>query len=548
MEEYRKRYEQWLEVATDDGVVESLRQMADNEEEIKEAFYKDLEFGTGGLRGIMSAGTSRLNIYTIKRTTEGLAKYMLAHNKSVCAVAYDSRLNSKQFAETTAATLASYGITVYLTAECMPTPFLSYLVRYYNCGAGVNITASHNPSSYNGYKVYDENGCQLTDGAANEMTEIIKQTKLFSGKIEKLQTYLGDKIFYVDKAAEDSYKQCVLNESLGNADGLKIVYTPLNGVGHRIVPEVLRQIGATDISIVPEQSYPDGHFATCPYPNPEKGEALCLATDLAQKEQADIVIATDPDCDRLGVAVKHDGEYVQMGGNEVGVILCDYVLSQLKESNALPQNPILVKTIVTTTMVDALANKYGAEVRDVLTGFKYIGDIINRLEAQGETERFIFGFEESCGYLKGAYARDKDGVVASMLIAERAASLKKQGKTIIDRLNELYDELGKYYQQTTSYRFDGISGERRKNELLAALRVNPIVKLGSSPVVNSCDFLTQTQFDLPKSNVLRYNSKDGSQLIIRPSGTEPLIKCYIIVRNDCSLIGAIKEQIDEIFG
>ncbi|MCM1360208.1 MAG: phospho-sugar mutase, partial [Corallococcus sp.] len=286
---------------------------------------------------------------------------------------------------------------------------------------------------------------------------------------------------------------------------------------------------------------------TCPYPNPENNDALRLAVGLAKKSSADIVIATDPDCDRLGIAVRSNGEYVRIGGNEVGVILCDYVFSNMRAKGTLPIRPVVVKTIVTTTMVDALAAKYGAETRDVLTGFKYIGDVINRLESVGEGDRFVFGFEESCGYLKGSYARDKDGVVASMLIAECAAELKKKNKTLLDRLNELYDELGGYFQRTVSYRFDGVTGERRKNELLAGLRGKQIDKLGDSPVVSICDFLNQTELDLPKSNVLRYGSADGSRLIIRPSGTEPLVKCYAIVRGDASKLDKILSQTDKLF-
>lgn len=545
MEEYLKKYEEWKKSAADLSVVKSLQEMS--ADEIKEAFYKDLSFGTGGLRGIMTAGTSRLNVYTIKKTTEGLAKYLLTHGKSSCAVCYDSRLNSETFARLVAATLASFNITVYITKECMPTPFLSFAVRYYKCGAGVNVTASHNPSDYNGYKVYDENGCQLTDNVALELTEYIERAQLF-GVMPKFEDYIDRQIRYIDDACERSYKTAVMGESLGNAYGLKVTYTPLNGAGYRIVPEVLKAVGVDSVTVVSEQSYPDGHFTTCPYPNPEKAEALVLATVLAEKERSDVVIATDPDCDRLGVAVLHDGRMVQLSGNEVGVLLCDYILSQREANKTLPQNPVIVKTIVTTTMIDALASKYGAEVRNVLTGFKYIGDVINKLEKAGKQKDYVFGFEESCGYLKGIYARDKDGVVASMLFAECAALCKRQGKTVIDRLNELSDELGYYYGKTVSYRFEGVEGERRKNYLLAGLRNNPITHLGDSAVVDSCDFLIQTKYDLPRSNVLRYNSANGSQLIIRPSGTEPLIKCYAIVKNNKKLLDEIFAQTDVLFG
>lgn len=548
MDKYLDLYKQWRKVATDKKVCESLLAMEGNAEEIKNAFYKDLEFGTGGMRSTMAAGTNRINVYTIQRATMGLAKFMLAHGKSSCAVTYDSRLNSKDFAEVTASTLASLGIKVYLTKGCMPTPFLSYIVRYYKCGGGVNVTASHNPSEYNGYKVYDEHGCQLTDKSANEVTEFINNVEMFSAPITKVSDYLGGLIEYVDDAAEESYKRQVLAESLNNAANIKVTYTPLNGVGYQIVPDVLGRIGVKDIAIVPEQSYPDGNFPTCPSPNPEKHEALTLAIALAKRENADIVIATDPDSDRLGTAVLHNGEYVLLSGNEVGVLLCDYILSCRKQKGDLPQNPIVVKTIVTTAMIDVIAQKYGATVCDVLTGFKYIGDIINKLEAKGEQNRYLFGFEESCGYLKGSYVRDKDGVVASMLFAECAAFNKSKGLTLVDKLNQLYNEFGKFYQRTISYRFDGgASGEERKNKRLEQLRKNPPVSIGGHVVCDVCDFLTQTKYDLPKANVLRYTFENGSQLIVRPSGTEPLIKCYSIIRSDMSLLNATKEYTDKLF-
>jgi len=546
MEEYLKKYEQWCKSVTDKAVAESLKNMEGDEEAVKDAFYKDLEFGTGGLRGVMSAGTNRMNVYTVKRTSEGLARFLLARGKSDCVVTYDSRLNSKLFAETTAATLASFGIKVYITKECSPTPFLSYLVRYYRCGGGVNITASHNPCEYNGYKVYDESGCQLTDKAAQELTNIIEQTEWFACDAA-FSDYMSNGITYVEEEALESYVNCVLRESLNNADGLDVTYTPLNGVGHKIVPYVLSQIGVKNISVVPEQSYPDGRFLTCPYPNPEKEEALSLAVKLAEEQHSDVVIATDPDSDRQGVAVRHGNRYVQLSGNEVGVLLCDYVLSQRLSRCDLPQKPVIVKTIVTTNMIDALAEKYGAETHDVLTGFKYIGDVINKLEAKFEADRFVFGFEESCGYLKGTYARDKDGVVASMLFAECAAYYKKQGKTAVDRLEELYCELGKYFQKTVSYRFEGASGEERKTHLLSELRDNPPSHLGDSKVTDVCDFLNQTEYDLPKANVLRYRTESGGQLIIRPSGTEPLIKCYVTVRNDEETLDKIISQTDKMF-
>ncbi len=549
MKDYTKEYKVWQEKVTDSAVLKSLAEM--DEEEICNAFSKNLEFGTGGLRGIMSAGTDRMNVYTVYRATEGLAKYMQSHSFNTCAVTYDSRLNSEAFGKIVAATLASNNITVYLTKECMPTPFLSFMVRHLRCDMGVNITASHNPSEYNGYKAYDSNGCQLTDSAAMEVTSYINAVELFKSPLPNFDFYLNDKIIYCDELVEQEYIANVLNESLGSADGLCAVYTPLNGVGHRIVPEVLKKAGLTELHIVPEQSMPDGHFATCPYPNPEKAEALTLAVQLAQKNNADIVLATDPDSDRLGVVVNTGKGFVQLNGNEVGVLLLDYVLSKLKETGKLPDNPVVVKTIVTSKMADVVAHKYGATVTNVLTGFKYIGDVINKLQKKGQEKRYVFGFEESCGYLKGTYVRDKDGIVAAMLVAECAAMCKKQGKTLYEHIQELYAQFGNYCLKTISYRFEGMKGFEIKNKLLTELRTHPFLTLGDSSVINTVDYLTQTKLDLPKSNVMQFNSEDGSQLIIRPSGTEPLIKCYITTTGDKAetkrRYNAIKAQTDKRF-
>lgn len=548
MEEYLQKYQQWLDNVTDESVKQSLLSMTDDDK--RNAFYKDLEFGTGGLRGVMTAGTDRMNVYTVYRASEGLARYMDSHNYTSCAVTYDSRNNSQLFSKVASATLARHGITVYITKECMPTPFLSYLVRYYHCDIGINVTASHNPSEYNGYKVYDGNGCQLTDNSALEVTSFIKQVELFSCQLPSFSDYEGTLIKYTEASAEEQYKATVIAQSLNDADGVSIAYTPLNGAGHRIVPEVLRKVGAM-LTVVDEQSTPDGNFPTCPYPNPEKHEAMALAVKLGQSINADIVIGNDPDCDRLGVAVNDHGNFTILTGNEVGVILCDYILSNLKLNNKLPDSPVIVKTIVTTLMATSIANKYGVQVVDVLTGFKYIGDVIGKLEKDGKESSYIFGFEESCGYLKGSYVRDKDGVVASMLISECASYYKKQGLTLVDRLNELYREHGNFYQQLANYRFEGAEGAVVKQKLLNNLRLHPITMLGNSKVIKTTDFLTQTEVDLPKADVLRYNSEDGSQLVIRPSGTEPLIKCYITVQGDkdgnIKRFNAIKQQIDKLF-
>ncbi len=548
MNDYMQSYDLWLKKATDRDVQKSLRAM-DNAE-IKNAFSKDLSFGTGGLRGVMSAGTDRMNVYTVYRATEGLAQYMLRYGKKSCAVTYDSRLNSKLFSQITAATLASHGIKVYVTKECMPTPFLSFIVRLLGCDTGVNVTASHNPSAYNGYKVYDGSGCQLTDEAAEELTGYIGKVDMFACPLPKFTDYEGKNITYVDGGAERKYIDNVAAQSLGSADGLTAVYTPLNGAGYRIVPETLRRIGLKDLTVVKEQSFPDGNFVTCPYPNPEKTEALEYAKVLAEKTQSDIVIANDPDSDRLGVMARDGNKYVQLSGNEVGVLMCDYILSNLASSGKMPQNPIVVKTIVTSKMVDDVCAAYGAEVKNVLTGFKYIGDVINKLDRANQADRFVFGFEESCGYLKGTYVRDKDGVVAAALIAECAAFNKRNGKTLCDRLRELYAQYGDYLLVTVSYRFEGADGAQVKQQLLTSLRNKPFTDIAGSKVTHYCDYLT-CDTGLPKSNVMQFNCEDGSQLIIRPSGTEPLIKCYMTAngspQSNERRIEAIKSVLENMF-
>ena len=552
MKEYMEKYNLWLKNVTDKTLLAELKAMTDSD--IEESFSGELAFGTAGLRGVMSAGTARMNIYTVYRATEGLARYMDAHNMTSSAITYDSRNNSRLFSEITAATLASHGIKVYITPECMPTPYLSYMVRSLHCDTGVNVTASHNPSEYNGYKVYDCQGCQLLDDDANEVTRYIDSVKLFEKPLPKFKDYENKLIQYSGVDTENAYVQRVLQERLTNEpiDELKVVYSPLNGAGYRIVPEVLRRAGLIKMDVVKEQSTPNGNFPTCPYPNPELPTTLTLAKELATAKGADIVIANDPDCDRLGVAVRDGKEFRQLSGNEVGVLLTDYILDRLSHTASISDHAVIVKTIVTTIMVDAIARDYDVEVRDVLTGFKYIGNVIAQLEKAERENAYLFGFEESCGYLKGTYVRDKDGVIAALLIAECAAYHKKKDVSLLDRLHQLYDTYGHFFQNTVSYRFAGLEGERIKNQLLANLRKAPIKQLGTSLVTDTCDFLTQTTMDLPKADVLRYRSADGSQLIVRPSGTEPLIKCYITVTGNAQDLqpryDAIKAQMDALFG
>ena len=551
MKDYLTKYNQWLTNITDERLLVELKSMT--EDDIKEAFSGELSFGTAGLRGVMTAGSARMNIYTVYRATEGLARYMDAHKMTSCAITYDSRNNSRLFSEIAAATLARHGIKVYITRECMPTPYMSYMVRELHCDTGVNVTASHNPAEYNGYKVYDSQGCQLLDDEANEVTSYIEGVKLFEHPLPSFDDYENKLVEYTNADLENKYIERVLQERLSAEpiDSLNVVYSPLNGAGYRIVPETLRKAGLTNMQIVEQQATPNGDFPTCPYPNPELPKTLTLAKELATSNSADIVIANDPDCDRLGVAVRNGAEFQQLSGNEVGILLTDYILTGLCQQGKLPNKPVLVKTIVTTIMVDAIGKDYRAEVRDVLTGFKYIGNVIAGLEQLGQTDRYLFGFEESCGYLKGSYVRDKDGVIASLLIAECAAYHKKSGLTLLDRLHQLYEKYGYFFQKTESYRFEGLEGERVKNQLLASLRTSPISKLGNSDVTETCDFLTQAEMDLPKADVLRYRSADGSQLIVRPSGTEPLIKCYITVKGDEKDLQAryssIKAQTDKLF-
>ena len=520
MNEIEQRYNEWKAKA--EGLAAELAAMS--ADDVQEAFYKDLEFGTAGLRGILGAGTNRLNNYTIGKVTQGLADYLLAHvKKPAVAISYDSRKFSEEFARHAAAVLAHNGIKTYITGELKPTPYLSFMVRHFGCDAGIMITASHNPAKFNGYKVYGSDGCQVTDKAAGEIFDYIQRVKTFDVKavdyaaaVEKGDVSVAD--------ATREYLDCVYERSVSDKRKLSIVYTPLNGTGCDIVPQMLRERGFDDVTIVPEQARPDGSFATCPYPNPEKAEALNLALELAKSRGADIVIGTDPDADRIGAAVKTKNGYRLITGNEMGVLLIDFVFSHSKR---LPEKPVAVKTIVTTDLAARVAESYGAEMREVLTGFKYIGEVIKKLEEKGEGERFVIGYEESYGYLSGTYVRDKDAVVATMLVAEMAAAYLAEGKTLEDVLDGIYSEYGRYFHRTVSFTYEGVAGAQKMKDVLAGVRKNPPRDIDGSAVVQSIDYMTQTQFDLPKSDVLSFKASDGSKLIIRPSGTEPLIKVYI---------------------
>ena len=536
-----EKYEEWLKKVTDEDVKRGLAAMSDNPERIENCFYKDLEFGTGGLRGELGAGSNCLNIYTIRRVTQGIADSMKHYGQKVACVSCDSRNYSELFKETVAEVFAKNGIKTYITKELMPTPFLSYITRNYQADIGVMITASHNPAKYNGYKVYGSDGCQLTDNAANELIGYIENVDPFEVSTGSLDEYIAAGLVnYVDDAVIEKYLETVFGQHINMADGLDVTYSALNGTGYKLVPEMLRRMNVKTLSLVDEQCHPDGNFPTCSYPNPEKPEALALGIETAKKNRSDILIATDPDADRVGTAVLHGGEYVLLTGNEVGVLLTDYLLSMKKANNTLPPRPVIVKTIVTTDLVRKVAAEYDAEIFDVLTGFKYIGDVIGKLERKGEENRYVLGFEESYGYLSGTYVRDKDAVNASMLVAEMTAYYKKKNMTLVDRLNEIYDRFGYYEHKLISFDFPGADGQAKLSRLLAQLRADLPRELAGRKVVKVIDYLTQTEADLPKSNVLSFTADDGTKLIIRPSGTEPIIKMYLTATKS-------KHENEEIF-
>ena len=536
-----EKYEEWLKKVTDEDVKRGLAAMADDPERIENCFYKDLEFGTGGLRGELGAGSNCLNIYTIRRVTQGIADSMKHYGQKVACVSCDSRNYSELFKETVAEVFAKNGIKTYITKELMPTPFLSYITRNYQADIGVMITASHNPAKYNGYKVYGSDGCQLTDNAANELIGYIENVDPFEVSTGSLDEYIAAGLVnYVDDAVIEKYLETVFGQHINMADGLDVTYSALNGTGYKLVPEMLRRMNVKTLSLVDEQCHPDGSFPTCSYPNPEKPEALALGIETAKKNRSDILIATDPDADRVGTAVLHGGEYVLLTGNEVGVLLTDYLLSMKKANNTLPPRPVIVKTIVTTDLVRKVAAEYDAEIFDVLTGFKYIGDVIGKLERKGEENRYVLGFEESYGYLSGTYVRDKDAVNASMLVAEMTAYYKKKNMTLVERLNEIYDRFGYYEHKLISFDFPGADGQAKLSRLLAQLRADLPRELAGRKVVKVIDYLTQTEADLPKSNVLSFTADDGTKLIIRPSGTEPIIKMYLTAAKS-------KHENEEIF-
>ena len=538
-------YQLWLEKAVKDpDLKKELESVKGNTEEINDRFYRELEFGTGGLRGVIGAGTNRMNYYTVCKATQGLASYLMKikpEGASV-AVSYDSRIKSTYFAESVAEVLSANGIRVFIYSELMPTPMLSWAVRYYKCDAGVMVTASHNPAKYNGYKVYGPDGCQLTIDAADAVLAEINKTDVFGG-IKSISLEEGIKsglIRYIDDKCIDDYmaevkKQSVHPEICAGA-GLKVVYTPLNGTGNKPVRRILKEIGIKEVVVVPEQENPDGNFTTCPYPNPEFKEALQKGLELCDKEKPDLLLATDPDCDRVGIAVPDGDGYALFTGNETGALLLEYVARERTALGTMPKNPVAVKTIVTSDITRAIAKKYGVELIEVLTGFKFIGEQIGFLEQKGETDRYIFGFEESYGYLAGGYVRDKDAVVASMLICEMAAFYRAQGISLIEARKRMYEEYGSYCNKLDNFAFEGESGMAKMKEIMTNTRTNVPKDIAGTKVVAVADYEAsektdlatgaKTKIDLPKSNVITLYLEDGASLVIRPSGTEPKIKIY----------------------
>ena len=542
----KKLYNEWLENAVEDkDLTAELESIKNNEDEIYDRFYTALKFGTAGLRGIIGAGTNRMNIYVVRQATQGLANYVLKkYGKGSVAISHDSRIKADLFMNEAARVLAANGIKVYITSELQPTPVLSYLVRYFKCQAGIMVTASHNPAAYNGYKAYGEDGCQMTDVAANTVYDEVSKLDMFKDvKIADFDEAVSNgMIEYVDESVYDTYLEKVMEQQVnpGICEGadLKVVYTPLNGTGNKLVRKVLGKIGVKDVIVVPEQELPDGNFTTCPYPNPEIKEALAKGLELCEKEQPDLLLATDPDADRVGIAVKdYDGSYRLISGNEDGVMLTNYILSCKKASGKLPEKPVVVKTIVTTKLINKLCEKYDCELKNVLTGFKYIGEVILNLEKKHEENRYLFGFEESYGYLSGTYVRDKDAVVASMLVCEMAAYYKKQGKSLAEVIDGLYEEFGYYLNQTYSFEFDGAAGMQKMADIMTAVRDNIPKSIAGYDVVKVSDYLLKketeiatgsaTDIELPKSNVIALHLSGDNAVIIRPSGTEPKIKLYI---------------------
>lgn len=552
---YNEAYKRWLEFDLEDcDLYPELARVQGNDEEIKDRFAISLAFGTAGLRGVLGAGTNRMNIYVVRQATQGLANWVKTQggNQTV-AISYDTRLKSDVFSKAAAGVLAANGINVRIYDAAMPVPALSFATRFYNCNAGIMVTASHNPAKYNGYKAYGPDGCQMPDQAADvvyneiQKIDVLTGAKFISfaqGVEDGLIKFVGDDC---KRAFYDAIEACQVRPGLAKTAGLKLVYSPLNGSGLTPVTQVLKDIGISDITIVPEQEYPNGYFTTCSYPNPEIYAALESGLKLATEIGADLMLATDPDADRVGIAMKcPDGSYELVSGNEMGVLLLDYICAGRIEKGTMPKDPVAVKSLVSTPLADAVAKHYGVELRSVLTGFKWIGDQILGLENAGQVERFIFGFEESYGYLAGPYVRDKDAVVASMLICEMAAYYRANGSSIKQRLEEIYNEYGRYLNKIDSFEFPGLTGMDKMADIMVELRKNPPAAIGKYKVVEAVDYKKPEETGLPAANVLRYELEGGFTAIVRPSGTEPKIKTYFTTKGkDLAEAQAVKDELAE---
>ena len=541
MSNIEQRYQAWrAQPGLPEDLAEELRSIADDPEAVSDRFYRDLAFGTGGLRGVIGAGTNRMNIYTVRKATQGLADYLNSTDlpKKV-AIAHDSRHKGDLFARETARVLAANGITACLYPRLEPTPALSWAVRYLGCGAGVCVTASHNPAKYNGYKVYGADGCQITLEAAEKILAAIEAVDIFAGV--KLADYdaalAAGTIQMIDEKCLDDFVDAVYAQRVGDGAGtadLKLVYTPLNGSGLECVRKLLGKLGVTHMTVVPEQEAPDGDFPTCPYPNPEIREAMEKGLELCDKVHPDLLLGTDPDCDRCGTAVPDGkGGYRLITGNEMGIILLDYICRTRKALGTMPADPVAVTTIVSTDMATPVAKKYGVELRRTLTGFKFIGEQIGLLEAEGRADRYIFGFEESYGYLSGAHVRDKDAVNATLLVCEAAAWYAKQGMTLLDAIEALYKEFGYYRNALCSFTFEGESGMHTMQQLMARLRTDAPAEIAGYKVEEAVDYNIPGGYNgLPMADVLEYRLAGGHKFMVRPSGTEPKIKVYLSAVGD----------------
>lgn len=571
MDKILNQYEAWLKNAVADSDLKTeLESIKGNDDQISDRFYRDLEFGTGGLRGVIGAGTNRMNVYTVKKATQGLCDYLLATSgKKRVAIAYDSRIKSDYFAKSAAEVFSANGIEAYIYDELMPTPMLSFAVRALKCDAGIVLTASHNPAKYNGYKAYGPDGCQLTLEAAEAVLEKINETDIFNGvkSVDFEKAVADGSVKYIEQSVIDDYIKNVraqgLHTDLVADSGLKVVFTPLNGTGNKPVRRILSEIGINNVVVVPEQENPDGNFTTCPFPNPEIEEALRLGLALCKTEKPDLLLATDPDCDRVGIAVPDGDHYELFSGNETGALLLEYICKERTDMGTMPKNPIAVKTIVTSDITKAIAAKYNVELVEVLTGFKFIGEQIGFLEDKGEENRYIFGFEESYGYLAGSYVRDKDAVVASMLICEMAAYYRTKGISLIEARKKMYEEYGVYFNKLENFTCEGAQGMQQMTQIMSDLREAQPIDIAGKKVLAMADYEASVKYDLigdgeeeialPKSNVVTFFLEDDASIVIRPSGTEPKIKIYYTTKGNTqkeavSLQKAMSDEFTKVLG